>query len=177
MKAAQRLNCFDKINWKLKCYCSLPHLCWSIHCWKSGQAWFLSSSARKLQQMILRRRYLPQRQKPPHALHTWTVHHWSIWWPSQPSSWRKEEFQWRWTNILWNKPTHIAISKIFFLYYLDKKLKYPLKSCFLPLCRILDVGVYEQAVHFRVDILNCNLEAVKASSLCHLNFFAESLNL
>ncbi|RUS76227.1 hypothetical protein EGW08_016000, partial [Elysia chlorotica] len=43
----------------------------------------------------------------------------------------------------------------------------------LPFYWVFDVCVDEQAVHFTVDILHCNLETVKAASLCYLHFLAE----
>ena len=46
-----------------------------------------------------------------------------------------------------------------------------------PLSGVLDVCIYEQAVHLRVDVLHGNLETIEAASFSHLNFLAEALHL
>lgn len=40
-----------------------------------------------------------------------------------------------------------------------------------------DVGVNQEAVHFRVDVFDCDLKAVETTSFGDLNFFVEVFNL
>jgi hypothetical protein len=47
----------------------------------------------------------------------------------------------------------------------------------LLLIGILDVGVDEQTVHLRVDVLDGDLEAVETARLCHLHLLAETFHL
>ena len=47
----------------------------------------------------------------------------------------------------------------------------------VPLLRISNVSVDQQAIHFRVDAFYGDLETVKESSLGNLNFIAEPINL
>lgn len=46
-----------------------------------------------------------------------------------------------------------------------------------PLFGLLDVGVDQQAVHLRVDVLHGDLEAVETPGLRHLHFLREALHL
>lgn len=42
--------------------------------------------------------------------------------------------------------------------------------------RIFDVRIDEQTVHFRMNILHCDLKPVEKSRFRNLNFLAESFN-
>lgn len=46
-----------------------------------------------------------------------------------------------------------------------------------PLFGLLDVGVDEEAVHLRVDVLHGDLETVETPGLRHLHFLCEALHL
>ena len=47
----------------------------------------------------------------------------------------------------------------------------------LPLCRVFDVSIDQQAVHLRMNIFNCYLKPVKASCFGDLHLLTEPLNL
>jgi len=46
-----------------------------------------------------------------------------------------------------------------------------------PLSRISDVGINQQAVHFRVNILDSDLKAIEEPRLWQLHFTAETIHL
>jgi hypothetical protein len=62
------------------------------------------------------------------------------------------------------------------LLMLDPVILLVLTELVLPLGRVADICVDEEAIHFRVHILHGNLKAVEAACLRHLDLLAESLN-